>query len=44
MPPRTSYELTAGGEALQRVIDAIAAWSLEHLRPPAAAWGEAASS
>jgi DNA-binding HxlR family transcriptional regulator len=44
MPPRTSYELTPGGEALQRVIDAIAAWSREHLHPPAAAYGEAASS
>lgn len=38
MPPRTSYELTAAGEALQRVIDAIDTWSRTHLamgvRPP----------
>src|SRR6202162_1532856 len=31
MPPRTSYELSASGIALQRVIDAIDAWAREHL-------------
>jgi len=31
MPPRTSYELTPAGEALQRVIEAIDTWSRTHL-------------
>jgi DNA-binding HxlR family transcriptional regulator len=31
MPPRTSYELSSSGIALQRVIDAIDAWAREHL-------------
>jgi len=31
MPPRTSYELTDSGRALQPVIDAIEAWSEAHL-------------
>lgn len=31
MPPRTSYELAAAGEALQRVIDAIDEWARAHL-------------
>lgn len=31
MPPRTSYDLTASGVALQRVIEAIDGWSREHL-------------
>ena len=31
MPPRTSYELSASGIALQKVIDAIDAWAREHL-------------
>lgn len=32
MPPRTRYELTEGGVALQGVIDAIGAWARAHLR------------
>ena len=32
MPPRTRYELTAGGVALQGVIDAIADWARAHLK------------
>jgi DNA-binding HxlR family transcriptional regulator len=31
MPPRTSYELSPSGIALQQVIDAIDAWAREHL-------------
>ena len=31
IPPRVSYELTAAGRALQKVNDAIAAWSEAHL-------------
>jgi DNA-binding HxlR family transcriptional regulator len=31
MPPRTSYELSPSGIALQKVIDAIDAWAREHL-------------
>ncbi len=27
MPPRTSYALTEGGQALKPILDAIAAWS-----------------
>src|ERR1700756_2833867 len=42
MPPRTSYALTAGGEALQQVIDAIDSWSREHLVAPRAAGRRAA--
>jgi DNA-binding HxlR family transcriptional regulator len=34
MPPRTRYELTAGGVALQGVIDAIDAWGRAHLANP----------
>lgn len=37
MPPRTRYELTEGGVALQAVIDAIGAWARTHLRRCAAA-------
>lgn len=33
MPPKTSYGLTSAGEALERVIDAIAAWGRAHLDP-----------
>ena len=35
MPPRTSYELTASGVALQNVILEIDAWSRQHLKQPA---------
>jgi DNA-binding HxlR family transcriptional regulator len=31
MPPRTSYELTEAGRALRPVLDAIEAWSENHL-------------
>lgn len=31
MPPRTSYALTEGGQALKPILDAIAAWSSAHL-------------
>ena len=31
MPPRTSYELTEAGRALQPVIEAIAAWSERYM-------------
>jgi len=37
MPPRTSYELTDAGRALQPIIMAIAAWGERHLpdqQPP----------
>jgi DNA-binding HxlR family transcriptional regulator len=34
MPPRTSYQLTEAGVALNSVIDAIKTWSLEHLLTP----------
>ena len=37
MPPRTRYELTEGGVALQAVIDAIGEWARTHLRRCAAA-------
>jgi DNA-binding HxlR family transcriptional regulator len=39
MPPRTSYELTEAGRALQPVIEAIAAWSERDMpdRPTACA-------
>jgi DNA-binding HxlR family transcriptional regulator len=36
MPPRTSYELSPSGIALQRVIDAIDAWARGHLNAPGA--------
>lgn len=32
MPPRSRYELTEGGVALQGVIDAIDRWARTHLR------------
>ncbi|MBW6455249.1 MAG: helix-turn-helix transcriptional regulator [Trueperaceae bacterium] len=32
MPPRTRYELTEGGVALQGVIDAIGDWAHTHLK------------
>lgn len=38
MPPRTSYELTEAGRALQPVLEAIEAWSEKYLpeaEPPA---------
>lgn len=31
MPPRSSYELTASGRALQGVIEAIDHWAVRHL-------------
>lgn len=31
MPPRTSYELTESGKALQTVLDAIEAWSTAYV-------------
>lgn len=31
MPPRTSYTLTASGEDLRPVIDALSAWGERHL-------------
>jgi DNA-binding HxlR family transcriptional regulator len=31
MPPRTSYELSPSGIAMQRVIDAIDGWARDHL-------------
>jgi len=33
MPPRTSYELSPGGVAVQGVIDAIDTWARAHLLP-----------
>ncbi len=33
MPPRTSYQLTSAGVALQNVILEIDAWSRQHLKP-----------
>ena len=33
MPPKTSYALTAAGEGLREVIDAIAKWGRAHLDP-----------
>ena len=41
MPPRTSYELTEAGRALQPVVEAIAAWS-ERYMPDHDAGGECA--
>ena len=35
MPPRTSYELTPAGVALQDVIHSISTWSKLHLPDPA---------
>ena len=31
MPPRTRYELSASGRALQQVVDAIDAWARAHM-------------
>ena len=31
MPPRTSYALTEGGQALRPILDAVAAWSSVYL-------------
>lgn len=41
MPPRTSYELTEAGCALQTVIEAIATWSDRYMpdQPPECAEG-----
>src|SRR5438093_1866572 len=36
MPPRTSYQLSRAGRALQDVIDAIDRWGNEHLKQPPA--------
>lgn len=33
MPPRTSYALTEGGQALKPILDAIAEWSGVYLAP-----------
>ena len=41
MPPRTRYELSEAGRALQRVIEAIDAWARAHM--PACRAAEAAS-
>ncbi len=35
MPPRTSYELTDAGIALQDVVDALSRWATRHLEAPA---------
>ncbi|HEX5387339.1 MAG TPA: helix-turn-helix domain-containing protein [Gemmatimonadales bacterium] len=35
MPPRTSYQLTRAGVALQDVIDAVDRWGRRHLAQPA---------
>ncbi len=42
MPPRTSYELTAAGRALEPIIEAIAAWGDRYLpdSPAAGAGGD----
>lgn len=39
MPPRTAYELTPAGVALQDVIDAIDRWGREHMARPRAMAG-----
>jgi DNA-binding HxlR family transcriptional regulator len=36
MPPRTTYELTPAGFALQGVIDEIGQWARKHLATPPA--------
>src|SRR5512147_246111 len=41
MPPKTSYQLTAAGVALQDVVDAIERWARAHLKAPAAEPGGA---
>ncbi len=33
MPPRTSYELTEAGVALQVVVEAIDSWGRQYLKP-----------
>jgi len=33
MPPRTSYELTEAGVALQGVVEAIDCWARQYLKP-----------
>ncbi len=33
MPPRTSYELTKAGVALQGVVEAIDCWARQYLKP-----------
>jgi DNA-binding HxlR family transcriptional regulator len=35
MPPKTSYQLTSAGVALQDVIEAVERWGREHLKAPA---------
>jgi len=40
MPPRTSYELTAAGHALEPIIDALAAWGERHLPDAPAEWAD----
>lgn len=37
MPPRTSYDLTEAGRALEPILDSITAWSRKHLPAAAAA-------
>ncbi|MDA8345546.1 MAG: helix-turn-helix domain-containing protein [Thermaerobacter sp.] len=35
MPPRTLYRLTAAGQSLQQVLNAIDSWATQYLRPAA---------
>jgi DNA-binding HxlR family transcriptional regulator len=42
MPPRTRYELSVSGRALQQVVDAIDAWARAHM--PACRAAEAAET
>ncbi|MDR7423537.1 MAG: helix-turn-helix domain-containing protein [Armatimonadota bacterium] len=37
MPPKTSYRLTASGQALIEVVEAIDRWARRHLKDPAPA-------
>lgn len=41
MPPKTSYQLTAAGVALQDVVDALERWARAHLKAPAEEPGRA---
>jgi DNA-binding HxlR family transcriptional regulator len=41
MPPRTSYELTESGRALQPVVEAIAAWADRYMPDQPTGCGEA---
>ncbi len=42
MPPRTSYELTEAGRALQPVLAAIASWSQRYMPDRPASWTDRA--